>query len=184
MRSSSASLHHRHSLLSESEGHHGKLLIMGIIVTIVPRSFSRTRKFILGFSRLAYMGFLIWGQVWYSTTDQCDPLHRYLTLAILIQQLYLISAMALILMIGLLCMMRSPHSPVSQKTFSRLKQEVLNADMDERCAICIEDFKAGDVATHLACNHRFHPGCVEPWLRTHNTCPLCRVPVTEILEDV
>jgi len=40
------------------------------------------------------------------------------------------------------------------------------------CAICHEE---DSVVRHtLVCNHRFHLHCIERWLRSHNTCPMCR----------
>jgi hypothetical protein len=44
------------------------------------------------------------------------------------------------------------------------------------CSICTEEFKAGERIRLLPCNHRFHPGCIDPWLLNMNsTCPLCRI---------
>lgn len=44
------------------------------------------------------------------------------------------------------------------------------------CSICTEEFKTGEQVRLLPCNHRFHPGCVDPWLLNMNsTCPLCRI---------
>lgn len=42
------------------------------------------------------------------------------------------------------------------------------------CAICTEDFVAGEIAKSLACHHLFHEACILPWL-THykGCCPLC-----------
>ncbi|XP_042443113.1 RING-H2 finger protein ATL47-like isoform X1 [Zingiber officinale] len=45
------------------------------------------------------------------------------------------------------------------------------------CAVCLEDFKAGDVLVHLLCDHRFHCDCVLPWLETSSQCPCCRTSV-------
>lgn len=44
---------------------------------------------------------------------------------------------------------------------------------DDECSICLE--KKDIEWTKLKCNHEFHYDCVEPWLRSHNTCPLCRI---------
>ena len=46
------------------------------------------------------------------------------------------------------------------------------------CAICQEDFSLGEEYVALQCNpvrpHKFHKGCIEPWLVSHDTCPTCR----------
>ena len=49
---------------------------------------------------------------------------------------------------------------------------------DEReveCSICITALVVGDKVKALPpCGHCFHPDCVDPWLRSHPSCPLCR----------
>nr|XP_010907478.1 putative RING-H2 finger protein ATL71 [Elaeis guineensis] len=43
------------------------------------------------------------------------------------------------------------------------------------CSICLADYKDTDVLRVLPdCGHLFHLSCVDPWLRSHPTCPLCR----------
>lgn len=43
------------------------------------------------------------------------------------------------------------------------------------CSICLADYKKTDMIRVLPdCNHLFHDKCVDPWLRLHPTCPVCR----------
>lgn len=43
------------------------------------------------------------------------------------------------------------------------------------CSICLADYKSSDMLRVLPdCNHLFHVKCVDPWLRLHPTCPVCR----------
>ncbi|QCE05361.1 RING-H2 finger protein ATL70 [Vigna unguiculata] len=43
------------------------------------------------------------------------------------------------------------------------------------CSICLGDYKSSDVLRVLPdCEHVFHLNCIDPWLRLHPTCPLCR----------
>ncbi|KAI2504977.1 finger protein [Fragilaria crotonensis] len=42
------------------------------------------------------------------------------------------------------------------------------------CSICLVDFDAGDAVRDLPCKHFFHLSCVDNWLRSESTCPLCR----------
>ncbi|KAG6770309.1 hypothetical protein POTOM_025987 [Populus tomentosa] len=43
------------------------------------------------------------------------------------------------------------------------------------CSICLADYKNTDKLRLLPdCGHLFHLRCVDPWLRLHPTCPVCR----------
>jgi len=46
----------------------------------------------------------------------------------------------------------------------------------DQCAICLEEFQAGEVLRLLPCLHRYHCGCVDRWLSKAHCpeCPLCR----------
>jgi len=41
----------------------------------------------------------------------------------------------------------------------------------EDCSICMEKLT---YKTHLNCGHCFHDDCIDTWLSSHNTCPICR----------
>lgn len=43
------------------------------------------------------------------------------------------------------------------------------------CCICLGIFQDGEKIKVLPdCRHRYHSECVDKWLRTHSSCPLCR----------
>lgn len=43
------------------------------------------------------------------------------------------------------------------------------------CSICLAEYKESDLLRSLpSCGHLFHVKCVDPWLRMHSTCPICR----------
>ncbi|KAK8955862.1 E3 ubiquitin-protein ligase [Platanthera guangdongensis] len=47
--------------------------------------------------------------------------------------------------------------------------------VDDDCSICIGQFEQGEEILILpSCKHIFHATCVNEWLQSHNTCPLCR----------
>lgn len=49
---------------------------------------------------------------------------------------------------------------------------------DEKCCICLESFKKSDKCKTLPCMHGFHAGCVDQWLRTNASCPMCKHPIS------
>ncbi|CAM8901240.1 unnamed protein product [Rhodiola kirilowii] len=47
------------------------------------------------------------------------------------------------------------------------------------CAVCLSAVEEGEKARILPnCSHGFHVGCIDMWLQSHSTCPLCRSPVS------
>ncbi|OEL16163.1 hypothetical protein BAE44_0022818 [Dichanthelium oligosanthes] len=45
----------------------------------------------------------------------------------------------------------------------------------EPCSVCLEDIQGGELVRQLpACKHLFHVECIDMWLHSHRTCPVCR----------
>ncbi|KAG0533436.1 hypothetical protein BDA96_04G193400 [Sorghum bicolor] len=48
------------------------------------------------------------------------------------------------------------------------------------CAVCLAELQDGEEARFLPrCGHGFHAECVDMWLVSHTTCPLCRLTVSK-----
>ena len=48
------------------------------------------------------------------------------------------------------------------------------------CPVCQTRLEDGERVRAVAkCQHLFHAKCLEPWLTTNNTCPLCRIEIFE-----
>ncbi|KAL7115900.1 hypothetical protein ACP275_04G210000 [Erythranthe tilingii] len=47
--------------------------------------------------------------------------------------------------------------------------------MIDDCPICLSEFREREAVKLIPyCGHVFHPGCIDTWLASHVTCPLCR----------
>ena len=43
------------------------------------------------------------------------------------------------------------------------------------CCICLCQFNHGDILRLMpTCCHAFHVHCIDPWLLSHSSCPICR----------
>ena len=78
----------------------------------------------------------------------------------------------------------SRENPTDQAIVSELPEtkidDIKKLDKDKQnCVICMEDFKNGDVTTNLPCLHMFHTNCIQGWLKTQNTCPICKFKLTQ-----
>lgn len=48
------------------------------------------------------------------------------------------------------------------------------------CAVCLSEFDDDDALRLLPpCSHAFHPECIDAWLASHVTCPVCRSNLAE-----
>lgn len=56
--------------------------------------------------------------------------------------------------------------PVQTATFKKLEPPT--------CAICVEQIQMGFKGMFVPCGHIYHPDCLNPWFKTHNSCPICR----------
>ncbi|CAG7887836.1 hypothetical protein IGI04_001712 [Brassica rapa subsp. trilocularis] len=53
-----------------------------------------------------------------------------------------------------------------------------NARDGVKCVVCLFELADGDKAKFLpSCKHWFHARCIDPWLESHATCPICRTRV-------
>ncbi|RCV04606.1 hypothetical protein SETIT_1G013700v2 [Setaria italica] len=49
------------------------------------------------------------------------------------------------------------------------------------CSVCLEDVRGGEMVRQVpACRHVFHVGCIDMWLHSHRTCPMCRCEVSPV----
>ncbi|KAL8138739.1 hypothetical protein V2J09_004740 [Rumex salicifolius] len=47
------------------------------------------------------------------------------------------------------------------------------------CSVCLGEFEEGEALRLLPkCSHAFHVSCIDKWLKTHSSCPLCRSNIT------
>ncbi|KAE9619229.1 putative chromatin regulator PHD family [Lupinus albus] len=59
--------------------------------------------------------------------------------------------------------------------YSEVVQNKGGSNIYSSCSICLGDYKESDMLRLLpGCGHLYHLNCVNPWLRLHSTCPICR----------
>eukprot|EP00794_Sanderia_malayensis_P005334 gene5334-6003_t len=57
------------------------------------------------------------------------------------------------------------------------KGDTKNSSENTRCVVCICDFESEEMLRILPCSHEFHCRCVDKWLKSNPTCPICRAVV-------
>ena len=54
----------------------------------------------------------------------------------------------------------------------------------DSCNICLEPYEIGDELRTIPCMHKFHKNCIDKWLRSNATCPVCKCSINDHDEDV
>ncbi|XP_066373632.1 putative RING-H2 finger protein ATL69 [Miscanthus floridulus] len=67
---------------------------------------------------------------------------------------------------------RAAASPDSRRDAKGAASAVAAADC---CSVCLDELREGALVRMLpSCKHYFHAECVDVWLLSHATCPVCR----------
>ena len=66
-----------------------------------------------------------------------------------------------------------------------MTEGLFGTDLEEAtCAICLGDYTLDETIRFLPCQHHFHQECVDQWLLTDKSCPLCKHDIDQPLEAV
>lgn len=67
------------------------------------------------------------------------------------------------------------RSGLAQETISAFPEHsMLEAECNDHCSICVDEYRRGERVRVLTCSHIFHSECIDPWLEHHSCCPICR----------
>jgi len=56
---------------------------------------------------------------------------------------------------------------------ARLRNDDVNSETFNNCAVCLDVLENGKDIRILPCHHEFHVTCIDKWLISNYTCPLC-----------
>ncbi|KAM0941325.1 putative transcription factor C2H2 family [Dioscorea sansibarensis] len=52
------------------------------------------------------------------------------------------------------------------------------------CTVCLSEFRDGEAVRVLPeCKHCFHVACIDMWLQSHYSCPMCRTVTAPCLDN-
>lgn len=73
----------------------------------------------------------------------------------------------------------APAEEIAKLPLKKADEKILGAEGKAACPVCMEDVVLDDEVLELPCKHWFHEECAKSWLNEHNTCPICRKPISE-----
>ena len=67
--------------------------------------------------------------------------------------------------------------------FNLTEEKIKSFGVENTCAVCKDEFVAGQLCLLMPCKHHFHQECLIPWLKERNSCPVCRLELPTDDED-
>ena len=90
--------------------------------------------------------------------------------------LLMIYIIAFVSSICFLCSCYRYDNSHRQQTISLPSQILVINTQNEECSICMD---IGNTSwSMLQCGHKFHGECISQWLRSNQTCPICRIRIS------
>jgi len=82
-----------------------------------------------------------------------------------------------------------PKSDIDQLPSYRYSSEegdagASNDQTQTVCVVCMSDFETRQMVRVLPCSHEFHAKCVDKWLKTNRTCPICRGDASNYFQEI
>lgn len=69
------------------------------------------------------------------------------------------------------------RSEIDQLQTYRVTSGSKDAKDNNRCVVCLVDFEEKQLVRVLPCLHEYHTRCIDKWLKSNRTCPICRAEV-------
>jgi len=180
------------------------LYAIQIPVSIVKFRTARAGQFPKNTRKLAKLVSLAWvvtwilGNVWWFGSDTCQntnsPVYN-LTLVLIIWG-YIVIALPFALLLLFVCCLpcivvfmekykTSTASSVLRAIEQRLPVRLFEEQNTEEqtCVICFNAYEKDDELYTLPCKHEMHKACADQWFYQKTTCPLCRLDVSQHVEN-
>ncbi|XP_001641346.2 RING finger protein 44 [Nematostella vectensis] len=69
------------------------------------------------------------------------------------------------------------RAEIDQLPTYRVTAESKKQNDDARCVVCLVDFEEKQLVRTLPCLHEYHTRCIDKWLKSNRTCPICRTEI-------
>ena len=71
---------------------------------------------------------------------------------------------------------------VEEASLRGLNDGHIQKESISECVVCLSECKPEEIVKKLPpCGHWFHPDCIDKWLATHSTCPVCRLDIQKAM---
>ncbi|KAM3144510.1 hypothetical protein pb186bvf_003379 [Paramecium bursaria] len=63
---------------------------------------------------------------------------------------------------------------LTNEQIKQIPKFTLEEPVEDKCSVCLFEFKADEKCRELQCKHLYHSKCIKEWLLENKCCPLCK----------